>query len=44
MQTLSIKGREEREIGNGHDVTDVLICAFTLDSVDESLPLSRFQP
>ena len=35
-QTLSIKGREERVKGDG---CDVLICAFTLDHSEESLPL-----
>ena len=34
-QTLSIKGREER-VGDG---SDVLICAFTPDHGEESLPL-----
>ena len=36
-QTLSIKGREER-VGDG---SDVLICAFTRDHDEESLPLPR---
>ena len=35
-QTLSIKGREERVKGNG---SDVLVCAFTPDHGEESLPL-----
>ena len=35
-QTLSIKGREERIEGDG---SDVLICAFTPDHGEESLPL-----
>ena len=35
-QTLSIKGREERVEGDGRDV---LICAFTPDHIEESLPL-----
>ena len=34
-QTLSIKGREEK-VGDG---SDVLICAFTPDHGEESLPL-----
>ena len=35
-QTLSIKGREERVEGDG---SEVLICAFNPDHVEESLPL-----
>ena len=34
----SIKGREERVKGDG---SDVIICAFTRDRVEESLPLPR---
>ena len=37
-QTLSIKGREERVKGDG---SDVIICAFTRDLDEESLPLPR---
>ena len=37
-QTLSINGREERVKGDG---SDVIICAFTRDHVEESLPLPR---
>ena len=35
-QTPSIKGREERVEGDG---SDVLVCAFTPDHCEESLPL-----
>ena len=38
MQTLSIKGREERVKGDG---SDDIICAFTRDRVEESLQLAR---
>ena len=37
-QTLSIKGREERVKG---DESDVIICAFSRDRIEESLPLPR---
>ena len=37
-QTLSIKGREERVEGDG---SDVIICVFTRDHDEESLPLPR---
>jgi hypothetical protein len=33
-----MKGREERVKGDG---SDVIICAFTRDHVEESLPLPR---
>ena len=36
-QTLSIKGREDRV----EEGSDVLICAFTRDHDEESLPLPR---
>ena len=37
-QTLSIKGREEGVEGDG---SDVIICVFTRDHGEESLPLPR---